>query len=483
MSEVTVAGQGQSSLRVEGSYRDPEGFVFFRDGRVFRAITPQLAGILERCRSQGLLQRLIERGWLVGTEVVASPVLRATLTREHPGWYHFLEHARLPLVTYPYEWCVSMLADAGLLTLDLQAELVEAGFSLKDASPFNVQFVGSRPTFIDAGSIEVPKRLDLWYALGQFQRMFLYPLLLARHRGWDLRSYFVANLNGRDPAFMVRALGHLGRWRPSVLLDVTLPWLLAKSSGNRSAATRSPEPQLSVDRTPQLWNLRRLRRKVARLANGYRPRGVWVDYTSNCTYDALAEQGKRDFVRTALEQARPCWVLDLGCNTGEYSLLAAEIGAHVIAVDQDHDAVEILYRRIRGRHVPIWPLVIDITNPTPALGLRNRERLSFAERIRADYAIALALIHHLLVGANLSLYQIEELLYELSGAGAIVEFVPPTDPMFRRLLRFRTDSFEHVTLAEFRRIFTTRFTIVREFPVPNSQRVLFWLRKPIAAVR
>lgn len=481
MTEATVRIGTQGSLRVEGSYRDPEGFVFFHNDRVFRAVSPRLANILERCQNHGLLQKLIARRWIVGTQIVTSPLLRAALAQEYPGWHHFLEHDRIPLVTYPYEWCVSMLADAALLTLDLQIELIEAGFSLKDASPFNVQFLGSRPTFIDLGSIEVPKRFDLWYALGQFQRMFLYPLLLVRHCGWDLRSYFVSNLNGRDPAFMVKALGQLGRWRPSVMLDVTLPWLLGKSAGRRPEPIPNPQSHLSLNRAPQLWNLRRLRRKIARLADDYRPRGVWVDYASNCTYDRSAEEAKRDFVRSTLQQAQPGWVLDLGCNTGEYSLLAGEIGSKVIAIDQDHDAIETLYRRIRGRDLPVWPLVIDITNPTPALGLRNRERSSFTERVHPDYVLALALLHHLLVSANLSLYQIAQLLYELSSEGAIVEFVPPTDPMFQHLLRFRSDSFDHITLDEFRRTFGTRFTIVREFPIPNSQRVLFWLRKSVPA--
>jgi hypothetical protein len=160
-----------------------------------------------------------------------------------------------------------------------------------------------------------------------------------------------------------------------------------------------------------------------------------------------------------------------------YSELAAELGSHVIAADQDHDAVEMLYRRLRNNGSTIWPVVLDITNPSPGIGLNNKEREPFLQRARADYVLALALIHHLIVTGNLSLDRIEELLFDLSSQGVIVEFVPPSDPMFRRLTRFRTDSFEHITLAAFRRTFSRRFSIVRECPVPDSERILFWLRR------
>lgn len=465
------------SRRVEASFRDPEGYVFLREGRVYRAVASELAARLRRAEEIGVLPKLIEQGWVVGTRFVREPHLHSTLEREHPGWHHFLEHDLLPLITYPYEWSVSMLADAAVLTLDLQIELVQAGFSLKDATPFNVQFLGTRPVFIDLGSLDVPSRFDVWYALGQFQRLFLYPLLLARYTNWDLRSYFLSNLNGRDPLFMVRAMGRLGRWRPALLLDVTLPWLLTQFSESKTRAPQSPSSRVSINREPMLWNLRRLRRKVLRLADGYRPKGLWANYTSTCSYTDRAEHAKQGFVRSVLTHEKPNWVLDLGCNTGTYSELAAELGSHVIAADQDHDAIEMLYRRLRNNGSTIWPVVLDITNPSPGIGLNNREREPFLQRARTDYVLALALIHHLIVTGNLSLDRIEELLFDLSSQGVIVEFVPPSDPMFGRLTRFRTDSFEHITLPAFRRTFSRRFSIVQECPVPDSERILFWLRR------
>ena len=147
---------------------------------------------------KGLIGELERDGRLVKTRMVESP-LREQFTAEHPGFAHFLEHDRIALITYPYEWSFSMLADAAILTLDIQMALLGAGYSLKDASAYNVQFLNSRPIFIDVTSLERPRRLDIWFALGQFQRMFLFPLLLAGRCGWDFKSYFLANLDGRTP--------------------------------------------------------------------------------------------------------------------------------------------------------------------------------------------------------------------------------------------------------------------------------------------
>src|SRR5262249_4782883 len=152
----------------------------------------------------------------------------------------------------------------------------------------------------------------------------------------------------------------------------------------------------------QVSSLQRLRKKVSRLAEGYRPRGTWSTYTATCTYDEAGEAAKKTVVKDFLQTVKPESVLDLGCNTGDYSIIAAENGAKVVAVDSDHDAIELMYRRLRGKLLSITPMVVDISNPSPAIGFRNRERDSFLRRMRADCTLALALLHHLVVSANLS---------------------------------------------------------------------------------
>jgi SAM-dependent methyltransferase len=369
------------------------------------------------------------------------------------------------------------LANAGAATVDMQLRLLEAGCSLKDGTAFNIQFVRGRPKFIDLTSVERPQRLDFWFALGQFNQMFLFPLLLCRYGGWDLRSYFQSNLGGRDVEQVAQGFGWLQKLRPRMLLDVTLPMLLTRWADKSAGSWRNTMESPRRNAAPQIANLRRLRAKILRLAAGYKPQGVWSDYTQICNYEEGAEQSKKTLIKEFFLSTKPETVVDLGCNTGDYSRLATQCGAEVVAADAAHDAVEILYRRLRQEPAAISPMVIDLCNPSPGLGLMNRERPAFLERIHGDCVLALALIHHLLVSGNLSLDAICELMATIARRDLILEFVPTDDNMFERLLKFRVNLFAGLTLETVKTAFSKRFHLLKEAPIAGSKRTLLFLRK------
>lgn len=461
---------------VAASFRDPSGYVFEREGRIYRAVSREFYQIWDQLRQAGLIGEWERDGKLVTTRTVEEP-LNARLAGEHPGFTVFLEHQRIANITYPYEWSVSMLADAALLTLELQLALLERGYALKDASAYNIQFVRGRPVFIDVTSLERPQRLDVWFALGQFQRMFLFPLLLCRYRGWDLRSYFLSNLDGLSPERLRRNFPGLAGWCPRLLLDLTLPLLLERRDYRRAEPRQGSAAVRQGTGEAQRLNLKRLRRKIAGLVRDFTPRSEWTEYTETCSYDEAGQAAKKRWVGEFLESTRPARVLDLGCNTGDYSLLAAFRGAEVMAADGDPNVIDRLYRRVKEKPVAVSPVVLDIANPSPAIGFRNEERPRFLDRADADCLLALALLHHLLVSANLSLGQIAGLLADLTRQYAVVEFVPLQDPMFQRLLRFRVNLFEDLSLETCRAAFGRHFAILKESAVPGSMRTLLFLRK------
>jgi SAM-dependent methyltransferase len=472
-----------AAARIPGSFRDPSGYVFLHDQRVFRAVDEVCRDTLRRLEAAGVLPRLIDLGIVVGTRLVEDPELLRELSRGHAAGAAFLEHERVSPISYPYEWTVSMIADAGILTLDLQLALLGAGCSLKDATAYNVQFVGATPRFIDVASFEAPARFDLWYALGQFQRMFVYPLLLC-HRGWDPRSYYLANLDGRDVEQVARGFDPLQRWRPGLLLDLSLPlWFERRAARRDARPDGAPHGGVGSGRRPaggpaaQLGNLRRLRAKLAKLARSYRPAEAWVGYTSKCSYDAVAEAAKKALLRSFLDATRPARVLDLGSNTGDYAYLAAGCGARVVAVDQSHDVVEVLYRRLRREPAAITPLVVDLRNPSPGIGYCNEERAPFFDRVSADCVLALALLHHLTVSGNLCLEAVRDMLLRVTRRHLVLEYVPPDDAMFRRLTRYRSDDFAHLSLDACRRAFGAAFELERQEPVPGVGRTLLFLRR------
>jgi len=466
-----------TAARSAGSFRDPAGFVFSWQQRIFRALTPAAAAELRPCAADGFLAQLTQAGLLVGSQFVSEPGLLAELCAVQPGHADFVEHSRIAPISFPYEWSVSMLADAGIHTLRLQQALLERGLALKDATAYNIQFVNGRPVFIDLTSIERPPRLDLWYALGQFSRMFTYPLLLQRLRGWDLRAYFLANLDGMSEDRVYGMFGWLARCRPALLLDVTLPHLLSRRAQASPGDGKAVLHKADTKPQAQLVNLQRLEGKLRRLAAGYRPRGVWADYTGTCTYDDQARTHKMALVRQWLEETKPARVLDLGCNTGDYSFLAAAAGCAVTACDGDADAIELLYRRLRAQPAAITPLVVDLSNPSPAIGFRNQERPRFLDRVQPDCVFVLALLHHLLISGNLSVAAVRDWLHELTNRDLILEFVPPDDPQFRRLVQFREDLHGGLTLAACRDVFAERFTVTAETAIAGSPRTLWLLRK------
>ena len=174
---------------------------------------------------------------------------------------------------------------------------------------------------------------------------------------------------------------------------------------------------------------------------------------------------------------KPARVLDIGCNTGDYSFLAAETGASVIAADGDHDAIENLYRRMKSRPAAISPMVVDLSTPSPAIGYRNLERPSFFERLDVDCVLALALIHHLHVSGNLSIPAIRDLFFDMTRDYLVLEYVPTDDVMFKKLLQFRINLFGSLTLDSCRKVLAEKFDVVREAPIPGSPRTLWLLRK------
>ena len=260
-------------------------------------------------------------------------------------------------------------------------------------------------------------------------------------------------------------------------MDLALPWLLERRDKSRDTSARTAEAPGKMSNEAQLFNLKRLRKKISKLANGFVPRSEWTQYTETCSYDESGDKAKKDSVREFLAERRPRNVLDLGCNTGDYSRIAADGGAHVVATDSDAAAIDRLYQALRLKPRPITPVVLDIANPSPAIGFRNEERARFLDRVHADCLLALALVHHLLVSSNLSLDQVSHLFADLTREYAVVEFVPPADPMFQRLLQFRVNLFDQVTLEACRNAFLTRFDILEEVPIPNSSRTLLFLRK------
>ena len=454
-----------------GSFRDPDSRVFTDGREILRALSERGLADWEHLAGTRFFARMQEEGKVVRTELLGdSPALRLGDSAAAAT----LRHERLPFVSYPYEWPFSMLKDAALLELELLKAALAEGMVLKDASPYNVQWRGSRPVFIDVGSFERLPDGEPWAGYRQFCTLVLYPLMLQAYAGLDYRPWLRGSLEGIEPAQARAVLRGRRLFRRGVITHVALHARLERRESDRD--TRAELRRAGFKKEMIEANAAGLERLVGRLDWGTATT-AWSDYGERSHYEAAELESKDRFVREACERQSFGLAWDLGCNDGRYSRIAAEHCETVVAVDGDHETVEALYRDLRAAGSErILPLVMDLADQSPARGWRGRERGRLEDRGRPDLVLCLALVHHLSIAANVPLAEVVDWLASL-GASLVVEFAGRDDPMVQRLLaRKRDDAHPDYRTDVFERLLAERFEIVRREELASGHRTLFEAR-------
>jgi hypothetical protein len=452
-----------------GSFRDRSGRVFHRNGRVYRALDAAAAQEWEFARQARFVQQLMEEGRIIRT-VPAHDVIA-------PGdaslWHSVVEHERVPYVSYPYEWSFSMLRDAARLHLDLLEASLREQAILKDATPYNVQFVGAAPVFIDVASIVRLNPGDAWAGYRQFCQLMLYPLMLQAYRGVDFQSLLRGSLEGISPESMLRQLSWRDRLRRGAFSHVYLHARLQQRFGDVREDTRT---RLRVHGfSPDLIraNIRRLRRIIDQFACRTDD-SHWSEYEDRCPHVRTDAAAKEAFVRDVVQHRRLKLVWDLGCNTGRYARIAADQADCVVAMDSDPQTIDKLYRSLqKERCTRILPLVMDLADPSPGRGWRGTERGDLPSRGRPQLTLCLALLHHLVLARNLPLNEVIDWLADL-GSAVVIEFVAKEDPQARALLQNRADQHSDYGLPRFEQLLRQRFHVPRREPLPSGTRTLFY---------
>lgn len=451
-----------------GSFRDPAGFVFRRDGQVYRQVNKAGAEDYELLVGSDLCQALQQRGWLVEHEETPEPPLVSA------NAYKVLRPRAIGLISYPYEWSFSQLQDAALLTLDAQLLAIEYGMSLKDATAYNVQFLQGRPVLIDTLSFESYREGQPWMAYRQFCQHFLAPLALMAHTDIRLNQLLRSYIDGVPLDLASRLLPAKTRWQPGLAVHIHLHARSQRAYSSTEGAR--PKRAMKVSKLGLIGLLQSLRKAVAKLR--WEPAGTeWAEYYQATNYSDTAFDHKQALVAEYIGSVEPRTVWDLGANTGVFSRIAARTAASVVAFDIDPAAVESNYRQVkRGEGRALLPLLLDFTNPSPGLGWAGEERDSLASRGPADCAMALALIHHLAISNNVPLTKVAQYLAELCNH-LIIEFVPKADSQVKRLLSAREDIFDEYDQPHFEAAFSTRFRILRATPVQGTERTLYLMQR------
>jgi hypothetical protein len=469
-------GQAPSPTAERGSFRDWDGRVFADNGRVLRALTPTGLADWEVLSSSELFETFTRSGGLVPTVRADEESLAALRTADPDGgWVAALSHERVPFVSYPYEWPFSMLKDAALLQLRLTAAALTEGLMVKDASPYNVQWRGSTPVFVDIGSFERGRAGEPWAGYRQFCMLYLFPLMLEAYRGIPFQPWLRGSVDGITPRDFRAMFTRRDAVRPGMLKHVFLHAGLERRYAQRGGReVREELDDAGFDSRLVEANVGQL----TRLVTGLRSRvegSSWQDYDSTCTYRDEETAAKEEFVRRVVAQRRRTLVWDLGCNEGRYSRIASEGSDLTIAIDSDPSVVDKLYRALDGSR-SILPLVVDLADPSPSIGWRNRERMTLPERGLPDLALCLALVHHLSISGNVPLREVVAWLRSLESE-IVVEFPHRDDPMVQRLLASkRKDAHPDYELATFEGLLRRRFDVVESTRLASGTRTLYLAR-------
>ncbi|MFO8059807.1 MAG: SAM-dependent methyltransferase [Bacillota bacterium] len=448
--------------RHPASFRDPSGFLFEREGVLYRQVNRNYRHHYRRLMDSGMYDELVQQGLLVAhREADIEPEDRS---RAHA----VLRPDRVPFISYPYEWSFDALRDAALLTLRIQERALEHDMILKDASAFNVQFEGARPVFIDTLSFEIYEEGRPWPAYRQFCQHFLAPLALMARVDVGLGRLLLAHIDGIPLSVASRTLPLRSWLSLSTLLHIHL-----HAAGQSRLVSSSGASERTVSRRSLQGLVDSLASAVRRMR--WKPQGEWRDYYDGGSYTSEAFTGKKRLVGEYLRSIDPETVWDLGSNVGVFSRMAAEDGARVISVDADPACVQLNYRENADQGCDVLPLWVDLCNPSPDVGWANRERDSLASRGPADAVMALALVHHLAIGSNVPLPEIAE-YFALLGRDLIVEFVPKEDPRVRTMLGSREDIFSEYHRGGFEEAFRHHFEVQRSEGIPDSERILYLMR-------
>ena len=453
------------------SFRDPAGFIFTYGTTLYRQINLAGQADYEAAVNSGLYDELIRQGLMVGHREVAD----VKGFDVDPRRYKIIQPEVVPFISYPYEWTYAQLYDAALLTLSVQRIALSHGMILKDASAYNVQFIGNRPVFIDTLSFAAYTTGEPWEGYKQFCEHFLASLALAAYNSPAILKTLRVYLDGIPLAVACSLLPKKARWNRGLFAHLYLhnaaqrrhqtggQAIVAKAKGRRMS-------RLALDGL-----LSSLERSVKKLKVP-RAQTEWGDYYEFTNYSGTAFEDKKKLISQMLKQIKPLpkVVWDIGANNGEFSELAARLGTYTVAFDIDETAVTRNYQTKRDKKLQplLLPLVQDLTNPSPDLGWAHAERLSLVRRGPADVVLALALIHHLAIGNNVLLPQIAAFLRQI-GRHIIIEFVPKEDSKVQHLLASRKDIFDSYDAKHFEAAMDKHFTLVAKNPVKGSQRSVY----------
>ena len=455
----------QSYHQHPSSYRDPSGFIFEKETVLYRQVNKIFKENFDFFISSGCYDNLVKKGLLIPHEIINE-----NLTG-NDDYYKTVRPEAVPFISYSYEWSFDMLKDAALLTLQLVKEAVSYGLILKDATPYNIQWHKGKLIFIDSLSFERYNEQEPWVAYRQFCECFLSPLLLMYYSKQSLQQLQLAYPEGIPLAITKSLLPRRSRFSLYTYLHIHL-------HANVSAKNKPNNSKIAAFSKQKLLNLISSLESLISTLKLTGQKTTWSEYYNEASQrDNYLEQKKQLIAQWAASLSPIKTAIDVGANDGVFSKLLSELNIYTLAADFDPVCINNLYTEIKEtKKQNLQPVVIDLSNPSPAIGINNTERQSFISRAKVDLVLALAVIHHLAIGKNIPLDKIASLFYQ-SGNYLLIEFVPKEDEKVQLMLTNKKDIYNNYTIEKFEMVFEKYFSIQNKQPVGNSGRTLYLMKR------
>ncbi len=449
-------------IKDNSSFRDPSGYIYYKDNNIYRKINKSYIDKFEHFINSGLYEELVKNNLIVKHEI----------KNKDSDSYDILVQ-KIPFITYPYEWCFDQLKDAALLTLKIQKIALKYGMTLKDASAYNIQFFHGKCIFIDTLSFDFYEDNMPWGAYGQFIRHFLAPLLLMSYVDENLNCLLKNYIDGIPIDLANNILKSRGGFTSYIHIKLHNKAIL-KNNTNEKAIEKAKVSKNGISNIidmlyRQIENLKR--KKVD---------SQWNNYYENTNYIKKASDSKANIVESYLKKIKinnNDIVWDLGANDGKYSKIASSLGAYTICFDIDNNSINRCYNIVKDNNEEnLLPLILDLNNPSPAIGFGLVERKSLNERADIKCIMALAIIHHLAISNNVPLINIAKYFSSLSKY-LIIEFIPKEDSKVETLLKTRLDIFDNYNIETFEKEFSTFYKIIKKDNIDSSKRVMYLMEK------
>lgn len=454
------------------SYIDPRGRVFYHGGQIFRAFFPAAASFYQNLLSSNRIATLIQQGKIIDTKVVPDI--------EVEGFSLVVRQREIPNLNYCFEWSPTMLKDAALLTINLAIDFSEDNVVLQDATPYNIFFDSAKPIFIDLGSFAPDIPGYIWSAYQQFCNFFLFPLYLFSCQHLQLTTQLMKNSNeGISEDAVICIMSFFDKIKtPGYFSRVFLPKILSQGINapyNQMKIRQFLSSLIENKTKTNLWQIRRkffmgLKEDILNLRLPNNTKKMWGNYYQQTEQNILKK--KLDIIDSLTKHLNPKTVLDIGCNTGEFSIVASKIGARVIAFDTDHYCVDVLYKKAKNKDLTILPLIMDISNPTSRMGWRGIQFKNAQERFKSDMVYALAMIHHLAFSQGLDFMRIVQSIKDFCNKWLIIEYVSPNDPIVKLVPRRPSLDYSFYNQDNLLKVLSKQFSEVTVLPTYSDTRIL-----------